>query len=84
MPYINSIDRYQIQMLSLDERVEQDSEVRVIDAFVSSLDLKKLGVAKAVPAMEGRPAIREISSNCTSTAPRTDPLYEQTGLSELS
>ena len=56
MPYINSIDRYQIQMLSLDERVEQDSEARVIDAFVSSLDLKKLGVAKAVPAMEGRPA----------------------------
>lgn len=56
MPYINSIDRYQIQMLSLDERVEQDSEVRIIDAFVSSLDLKKLGVAKAVPAMEGRPA----------------------------
>ena len=56
MPYINSIDRDQIQMLSLDERVEQDSEARVIDAFVSSLDLKKLGVAKAVPALEGRPA----------------------------
>ena len=56
MPYINSIDRDQIQMLSLDERVEQDSEARVIDAFVSSLDLKKLDVAKAVPALEGRPA----------------------------
>ena len=56
MPYINSVDRYQIQMLSLDERVEQDSEVRVIDAFVNSLDLKKLDVAKAVPALEGRPA----------------------------
>ena len=57
MPYINSIDRDQIQMLSLDERVEQDSEARVIDAFVSSLDLKKLGVADLEFAVDGKAAL---------------------------
>jgi transposase len=41
---------------SLDEYVAEDSPVRVIDAFVGSLDLAKLGFSKAKPAETGRPA----------------------------
>ena len=36
------IDRNQMQMLSLESLVAQDSVVRVIDAFVNALDLEQL------------------------------------------
>jgi transposase len=39
----------------LDEVVEHDSLVRVIDAWVGSLDLTKLGFGKAVPQKMGTP-----------------------------
>ena len=39
----SKIPRNQLQMLSLDDFIEDDSIARVIDQFVSSLDLKKLG-----------------------------------------
>jgi transposase len=35
--------REQIQLVSLEELIEQDNPVRVIDAFVDSLDMIKLG-----------------------------------------
>ena len=45
MAYINGLDRNQVQMInaSLDDFIAQDNPVRVIDAYVNSLDLKKLG-----------------------------------------
>ena len=45
MAYINGFDRNQVQMItaSLDDFIAQDNPVRVIDAYVNSLDLKKLG-----------------------------------------
>jgi transposase len=39
----------------LDELVPQESIVRVIDAWVDSLDLRQLGFTKARPAATGRP-----------------------------
>ena len=40
---------------SLDEYIAEDNPVRVIDAFVDELDLKKLGFERAEPAATGRP-----------------------------
>lgn len=39
----------------LDDYIAQDNPVRVIEAFVDSLDLKELGFVRAVPADKGRP-----------------------------
>ena len=45
MAYISGLDRNQVQMInaSLDDFIPQDNPVRVIDAYVDALDLKKLG-----------------------------------------
>ncbi len=40
---------------SLDEYIAEDNPVRVIDAFVDELDLRKLGFERAEPADTGRP-----------------------------
>lgn len=56
MPYITSSYRHQVKMITLDSLVPHDSEARIIDAFVNSLDLQKLGIKRAVPSSEGRPA----------------------------
>lgn len=50
-------DREQVALfpLMLDELVPQDSLVRVIDAWVSSLDLVALNFGKAVPRRLGQP-----------------------------
>ena len=49
MPYVKSINRNQLIMTTLDMLVDQDSIVRIIDAFVDSLDLQKLGFLFAEP-----------------------------------
>lgn len=56
MGYIQGYSRNQIVLLPdcLDDYVGEDNEVRVIDAFVDSLDIADLGF-KAKPAKEGRP-----------------------------
>jgi transposase len=41
---------------SIDEYVDEGNPVRVIDAFVDTLDMKTLGFEKAEPAYTGRPA----------------------------
>ena len=56
MPYIPQQNRDQIMMCSLDSLVAPDSIVRVIDAFIASLDLVTLGFTKSTAASEGRPA----------------------------
>ena len=40
----------------IEDMVSQDNPVRVIDSFVDSLDMQKLGFVKAQPAQTGRPA----------------------------
>ena len=43
MSYIQSMDRKQIMMCTMDSFVDQESIARVIDVFVESLDLDELG-----------------------------------------
>jgi len=53
---------------ALDEVIAADNEVRVVDAYVDSLDLAKLGFSKVEAAATGRPPYdpRDLAS-CTST-----------------
>ena len=54
MGYVQGVDRNQATIVTLDVMVAPDSEARLVDAFVDSLDLEKLGFRP--PAAEGRPA----------------------------
>ena len=56
MRYIEGQDRNQREMLpvSLDERIAPDHLVRVIDAFVDSLDIEGMGFTHTEPAETGR------------------------------
>ena len=57
MSHLTGKSREQILMPgSVEEYVEEYSPVRIIDAFVDTLDLKALGFTKAEPAYTGRPA----------------------------
>ena len=57
MAYIQGINRSQIILFpeSLDEYIEEENAVRVIDAFVNSLELSDFGITKSSPADTGRP-----------------------------
>ena len=54
MPYISGFDRDQFMGCSWDSFVDKESIVRIIAAFVNSLDISRSGV-KSV-SVEGRPA----------------------------
>ncbi len=56
MGYLEDSDRFQIRMGSLEEAIEKDNPVRFIDAFVSKLELLKLGFSISDIKIEGRPA----------------------------
>ena len=56
MPFISGGDRYQVMFTALDDMVAPDSEARVIDAFVDSLDLDAMGFDRAEAPDRGRPA----------------------------
>lgn len=58
MGYQAGESREQIALFatSLEDAIESDNLVRVIDAFVVSLDIAALGFRKAQPAATGRPA----------------------------
>src|SRR5262249_50825246 len=57
MAHVTGQSRYQTTLFPevLDEVIASDNEVRVIDAFVDSLDLAKLGFSKVEAAATGRP-----------------------------
>jgi transposase len=54
MGYVRGIERDQARIVSLGDMVAADSHARLVDAFVESLDMKRLGFG--APAAEGRPA----------------------------
>ena len=56
MRYVKGVDRNQIMMCSLDSLVDDESDARLIDAFVNNLDIEALEITKSVAASEGRPA----------------------------
>ena len=55
--FVEGLDRSQSTMLpaSLDDYVGEDNPVRVVDAFVDGLDLRKLGFTSIDPLDTGRP-----------------------------
>lgn len=57
MGHVEGVSRYQRQLLaaSLDEAVSEDHFVRVIDAFIDGLALRKLGFERVAAAETGRP-----------------------------
>jgi len=58
MPYINGLDRNQAQMFPeyLDDYIDEENPVRVMDAFVDTLDLKKMRFTKTDPNGRGAPS----------------------------
>ena len=60
MGFIEGQDRNQISLLPprIDDYAASDSWVRVVDAFVESLDLSELGSERTVAASTGRPGFR--------------------------
>jgi len=58
LAYVQGEDRYQITMFpdNIDDYVAKDNPVRVIDAFVQSLDVAALGFKYSNPNSLGRPA----------------------------
>jgi transposase len=57
MSFKQGTDRSQLLLLppSIDSLIGDDNPVRVIEAFVDSLDFQKIGFAKSVPAETGCP-----------------------------
>jgi transposase len=58
MRYIAGHYRTQRRLLPdfIDDDVTEENPVRCIEAYVERLDLERLGVARAQPALTGRPA----------------------------
>lgn len=56
MRYVKGVDRNQVMMCTLDSFVDEESDARLIDAFVDHLDLEELNIIKSKAASEGRPA----------------------------
>ena len=58
MNYMEKRVRSQISFLPecVEDYINEENPVRVIDAFVDSLDMEALGFQKAKPAQTGRPA----------------------------
>ncbi len=58
MGYIAGTERSEVLLFpeALDDYITPENPVRFIDAFISSLDLGKLGFTRATPAATGRPA----------------------------
>lgn len=57
MKYISRISRSQTTFLPecIEDLITQDNPVRVIDAFIDSLDIDRLGFQRATPCVTGRP-----------------------------
>lgn len=58
MQHIQGISRNQLQMCSLEDKISSDNSVRFIDAFVSVIDLAKIGFKTNFLKTEGRPSFK--------------------------
>ena len=74
MAYIVGIDRNQTRMVttSLDALIDEDNSVRVIDAYVDSLDLIELGFKEYSGTNRGQRRYRLCISRCYSSLSGTD------------
>ena len=76
MDYVSGVDRAQQVLFPevLDEYVGADNQVRVIDAYVGSLDLQGLGFERASP--------KQVGPACPATPPTTSS--SRRGQSEMT
>ena len=60
--FIEGADRSQATLLPecLDDWVDESNPVRVVDAFVDALDLKRLSFDGMVPEVTGRPSYHPV------------------------
>lgn len=58
MQHISGISRHQMRISSLEDAIAPDNQVRFIDAFVTLIDLSKLGFAVQTLKKEGRPSYK--------------------------
>jgi len=61
--YVEGTGREQVQVLSLEDMISEDNIVRVVDAFVNGLDMKKLGFMYAETKETGRKPINPADMN---------------------
>ncbi len=54
MDFVQGIDRHQLQMMTFDQYVKNDSWARIVDLFVDILPIEELGF-RETPTTEGRP-----------------------------
>ncbi len=54
MGHLSGNDRTQVKLISLEDLVPKESMVRIIDKFVETVDLEKLGFTNTTPAELGR------------------------------
>jgi transposase len=56
--FVEGFDRSQMTLFPecLDDWIDEDNPIRVIDAFVESIELGELGFDGVVPEATGRPA----------------------------
>jgi hypothetical protein len=68
--FIEGGSRDQINLLPacIDDYVAPDALVRVVDAFVASLDLAELGFNRAVAATTGRPGFQPGTSGLPNSS----------------
>lgn len=57
MNHLDCQDRDQLMMISLEQMLHQRALVRIIDAFVDSLDLEELGFKRTNLNAIGRPPV---------------------------
>lgn len=56
MEHITGISRHQLRISSLEDTISAHNQVRFIDAFVSLIDLSKLGFGIKTLKNQGRPS----------------------------
>jgi transposase len=56
MQHITGISRYQMQIISLEDRISNENPVRFIDVFVEQISLESLGFLSKTIKSEGRPS----------------------------
>ena len=63
MGHNRGADRSEVLLFpeTIDDYITADNPVRFINAFVAGLDLAALGLARAIPATTGRPALRALN-----------------------
>jgi len=74
--FIEECSRTQSTMFpeQLEDYIAEENPVRVIDAFIDGLDLRKLGFDRVDPETTGRPGYRSSMGWVKAPSPKTSPI----------